>query len=322
MKRSVIAWLLVFSGYVAACGNDGAESPQRVILQAVSDTAPVLFDGSIWVTHDSTILALDPATREVSRTIELADGADGTLQVIGDALWVRWQFGLARIDTEVGAVAASSERSYQALALVAGRLFGTSDGRLYEIDPVSAADLGKVDLPVSDTGSDLEVLGEPLVTSGDLLWMTIGGSVNLQFVSYDARSGELGDGVRLDEAMTAGVATGDRIWLADRRGNSMAIDVGSGERVDVGAPLSGLVGDVILDSQGSLFAGLDGSLWLLDQPAQVVWQLDPVSGAVVASFSLEFRPSGMVVTDTQLWITNHYDDRITVLPRAALTPVE
>jgi hypothetical protein len=78
------------------------------------------------------------------------------------------------------------------------------------------------------------------------------------------------------------------------------------------------VGDTILDEAGSLFAGPDDTLWLLDQPAQDVYQLDPRTGDVLGSFHLHRRPSAMAITATELWFTNPFDDSITVLPRSSL----
>ena len=68
------------------------------------------------------------------------------------------------------------------------------------------------------------------------------------------------------------------------------------------------------------FVGSDGSLWALDQPAQVVSQLDLTDGTAIASYQLKYRPSNMVATATDLIFVNYYDDRVTVLPRSALEP--
>jgi len=114
------------------------------------------------------------------------------------------------------------------------------------------------------------------------------------------------------------VLAGGRLWVADRLGWLAWIDITTGKRteVDSGFPK----GDTIVDSGQSLFVGSDGSLWALDQPAQVVSQLDLTDGTVIASYQLKYRPSNMVATATDLIFVNYYDDRVTVLPRSALEP--
>lgn len=68
--------------------------------------------------------------------------------------------------------------------------------------------------------------------------------------------------------------------------------------------------------------GPDGSLWALDQPAQILYRLDPLTGAVLGQLKLKYRPDSMVITDDAVWIANYYDGRLTDVPRSAVVTGE
>jgi len=261
-------------------------------------------------------IEFDAATRERRREVDLGGGGSNSLDVEGGVVWAMGIFGAARLDTASGAVA-SNERAYRSLATVGGRLFGFSDGDLYEIDPATAEDLGQVLLPPNSNGSEYEVVGVPLITVDNMLWVTVADG-DFAFAAFDPQTGKFATKVRLDDSYASAVLVGDVIWLADRYGKAVIVDAATGESLDGTVALP--VGTTILDSTGSLFVGSDDTLWLLDQPAQDVYQLDPRTGAVLGSFHLQRRPSAMVITATELWFTNPYDDGLTVLPRSALQP--
>lgn len=278
--------------------------------------APVEFDGQIWVPRSGSVVRVDAGSLKADTVIELEGFGPGVLEVEGGALWVRTDSGTARLDTETGTVAASNDRGYDSLATVGGRLFGTSDADLYELDPETAEDLGKVELPLNSNGSEYEVVWTPLVADGETMWVTVGAD-GWQFTAWDPESGLFGSSERVVNDTVAAVVVGDRIWLSDRYGEITVLDTASGAEVDVAVVLP--IGETILDSVGSLFAGPDQSLWLLDQPRQMVFQLDPHTGATLGSFHLSSRPSTMTVTASDLWIANS-DGGVTVVPRTALTP--
>ncbi|MDO8364391.1 MAG: hypothetical protein Q7V88_15980 [Actinomycetota bacterium] len=273
------------------------------------------FDGRMWVPLSNAVVQLDPVSLRAGTVIDLEGFGPGVLEVEGGALWVRAAYGTARLDIQTGTMAASNDRTYDSLATVGGRLFGTSDADLYEIDPATAEDLGQVVLPPNQNGSEYEVVWTPLVADGETLWVTVGAD-GWQFTAWDPASGLFGTSERIVVNTIAAVLVGDRIWLSDRYGEITVLDTATGEEVDVDITLP--IGDTILDSVGSLFAGPDRSLWLLDQPQQMVFQLDPHTGATLGSFHLGSRPSTMTVTATDLWIAD-FDERVTVLPRSALT---
>ena len=207
---------------------------------------------------------------------------------------------------------------YDSLAEVNGRLFATRDSDLYELDPATGAETGRFGLPVNEFGSEVEVVWTPLVADGDHLWVTIADGGDWLLTRLDVAQGTFDLQAKIDSDSESAVLAGGRVWVADRRGSLSWIDISTGRRteVDSGFPK----GDTVLDSEPSLFVGSDGSLWALDQPAQVVSQLDLTDGTVIASYRLKFRPSNMVATATELVFANSYDDRITLLPRSALEP--
>lgn len=299
---------------VVACGGDDNSSPEQV-LRVESVSGPIVeLDGAVWVLAGEAAIEFDGVTSERVRQIELNSTYTGSFEREGEVLWATGIYGLKRLDPATGTVA-TADRSYESLAMPGRRLFGISDGDLHEIDPQTGADLGQVTLPLNEFGSDFEVVRMPLVAVGDMVWVTVAES-NFSFTAFDPATGTFGAQVEVDEGFGAAVLVGDVIWLADRYGKYVVVDATTGERLDVTAELP--VGETILDSNGSLFVGADDSLWLLDQPAQNVYQLDPHTGETLGSFHLRWRPSSMAVTATDLWITNGYDDRITVLPRSAV----
>lgn len=135
---------------------------------------------------------------------------------------------------------------------------------------------------------------------------------------FDPNTGAFGVDARIPDATASAVLVGDRVWVADRLGELLWVDTTTGERTEVEAGFP--KGDTILDDGPSLFTGADGTLWALDQPAQVVAQLDPATGAVIASATLRDRPSSMAVTSTRLVFANGFDGSITVLDCSELMP--
>lgn len=303
-------------GGLIACGDDASTSPEQRVRVADVSSPIVEADGSVWVLVGDVAIEFDAATHERRSEIDLGGGGSNAIEVEDGVVWVMGMFGVARLDTATGSVA-SNDRAYRSLATVGGRLFGFSDGDLYEIDPVTAEDLGQVALPLNSNGSEYEVVGVPLITVGNTVWVTVADS-DFSFSAFDPQTREFATTVRLDESYESAVLVGDVIWLADRYGEYVVVDAATGERLDVAVELP--VGETILDAAGSLFVGPDDSLWLLDQPSQDVYQLDPQTGAVLGSFHLQLRPTAMAITATELWLTNSYDDSITVLPRSALRP--
>lgn len=317
MRRTCGVLVAGLSIGVVACGDDGSSSPEQM-LRVDGVAGPIVeLDGAVWVLAGEMVVEFDTTTREVVREIDMGTEYSGALASDGEVLWVTGVYGLKRIDPATGAVI-TTDLGYHSLATAAGRLFASRDGNLYELDPATGDELSEVTLPPNQNGFNNEVVQMPLVAVGDRLWVTVAED-DFSFTAFDPAAGTFGAKVEVDEAFGSAVLVADVIWLADRYGNFTVADAITGEPLDTTAELP--VGETILDSTGSLFVGPDGTLWLLDQPAQNVYQLDPRTGATLASFHLTERPSAMVVTANDLWITNGFDDKITVLPRSAMKPV-
>ncbi len=301
---------------LVACGDDGAGSPERVVSVQDVGGPIVALDDSIWVTAGDQAIQYDATTREQGRLVELQSTAGASFQSAAGALWMLEGSRLERIEPTSGAVS-GVEAAFDSVAAVGDRLFGVSGGDLHEIDPATGDDLGVVTLPLNENGFDYEVVWVPLVGAGDTLWVTVAED-DFSFTAFDPEAGTFGPKVEVDETFGSAVLVGDVIWLADRYGHAVIADAATGEVLDDSVALP--VGETILDEAGSLFVGADGTLWLLDQPAQNVYQLDPHTGAGLGTFHLRLRPSALAATATELWITNPYDDSLTVLPRSALQP--
>ena len=299
---------------LVGCGDDGGSSPETTIQLKDVQPAIVELDGNVWALVGDKVIEFDGATHEQLREVDLGTEYSGVLVSDGEVVWASGVYGLTRIDPATGD-ASTTEAAYDSLAIAAGRLFAAGGGDLYEVDRATGAALGQVTLPLNENGFDYEVVYLPLVGVGDTLWVTVAED-DFSFTAFDATTGAFGAKVEVDESFGSAVLVGDVIWLADRYGNAVIADAATGEVLDEAVELP--IGDTILDEAGSLFAGPDDTLWLHDQPAQDVYQLDPHTGTVLNSFHLSRRPSAMTVTATELWFTNPFDDSITVLARTSL----
>ncbi len=311
---------VVFGAAACSDGGSSASPEQAVKVEALGHTIAAL-DDRVWVLSDDRMVEFGADGEATGRSTVVSGLGGVVLEVHGGGLWLRGAYGTALFDATAAKISAHSDVAYESLAIAGGRMFGARDSDLYEIDPLTVEELGMVELPRDPIGSVYEVVWTPLVAVGEHVWVTVAFGATWRICDFDPANSTFGSQVRLvpDNAASA-VLSGERIWVADRHGAAQGVVVATGESVDPAKPWP--VGDTILDDSGSLFGAADGSLWLLDQPAQVVWQLDPVNGAAIASFHLKWRPSAMAVTTTDLWFVNGSDGRLTRLPRAALRPAQ
>ncbi len=314
-RPAVLKTVAVLCGLVGCGGDDTAE---RYITDVPAPFAAVTVDERVWVAAADELVGLDLTELSVTDRSPLPARPSGVFVLDGVVWTTSWEGARPIGVAGVGAAAASSDRLHDSLAIVEGRVFAIRDGGLYELDPDTGDELALVTLPAPVTGGEQIVSPTPLVTDGSSLWLTVADGGTSRLARLDPIAGTFDRDVRIPDATTSAVLVGDRLWIADRRGELLSIDTVTGEPQEVASGFP--KGETILDDGPSLFAGDDGTLWALDQPAQTVSQLDPTTGAVVATSQLRYRPSSMAVTATELVFANASDDRITVLARSELEP--
>lgn len=307
---------------LGGCGGGDTSSVERYVNEGGSPDAIALVDGVPWVldTEANQVFAVDPADRSVTARV-LVEPFQRWLQPIDGALWVLG-YRIQRIDPSTGELSATGEHGYRSAASVQGRFFATRDGGLYELDPASGGELAEVELPPDGSGTfGREVLPAPLVVHGDTLWVAVTDGGDRVYAAFDPAAGTFGATVFLPVLPESALVLGDVVWSVGRGRELMAIDAVSGEKVDGVAPLPD--GPAVLDEgDQALAVGTDGSLWALDQPAQILYRLDPLTGAVLGQLKLRYRPDSMVITDDTVWIANYSDGRLTTVPRSAVVAGE
>ena len=304
---------------VGACSGD--DRAERFITEVTSPYAVVAVDDRVWVAAgdaSAELVEVDLDEPAVTTRMPLPALPQG-VYVLDGVVWTTSARGASPVGvSRTESVTSDIDLMHDSLALVDGRVFAVRNGNLYELDPETGDELGQVPLPRRDTGGEQVVLPTPLVADGSSLWLTLADGGTSRLTRFDPSAGTFDLDVRIPDATTSAVLVGDRLWLADRRGELLAVDTATGERYETAAGFP--KGDTILDDDPSLFTGADRTLWALDQPTQTVHQLDPVTGAVIASAQLRDRPSSMAVTTTELVFANQFDDTVAVLARAELVP--
>lgn len=314
---SVLAVVTVVPG-LAACGGD--DSAERYITDVASPFAAVAVGDRVWVVAGDELVELDLAELSVTDRVSLPSRPQ-SVHVLDGVVWTTSSEGARPVGVATpDDISASSDLIHDSLAVVDGRVFAVRGADLYELDPDTGDELRPVVLPRRATGGEQTVLPTPIVADGSSLWLTVADGGTSRLTRFDPGTGTFDLDARIPDATASAVLVAGRVWLADRRGELLWVDTATGDRhvVPSGFPK----GETILDDGPSLFAGEDGTLWALDQPAQVVSQLDPTTGAVIASARLRDRPSSMAVTATELLFANGFDDSITVLARSELDPPE
>ena len=121
-------------------------------------------DDAIWVAVGDALIALDPRSEQVIRTVEIRAEVRGV--AVGDgAVWVTSGLGLTRVEAATGEAMATIEVGGDPGALaLAGNLVWVADSRdetLRAVDPASEAIVEALDIGAGAT--DIDVSGSSLV---------------------------------------------------------------------------------------------------------------------------------------------------------------
>jgi outer membrane protein assembly factor BamB len=259
-------------------------------------------------------------------SIEQRVAVDGTrvVGVVDDTLWVQsglFPESLDPVTGELGMGGLDSEgqlASAWSLASAGGRLFGRSDGELYEMDPATGAVLAPLTLPLNTTANTPEVLDNaPLAGAGDLLLIDTTHQGDEAIAALDVATGEYRWVAAIDRTPVGMVVLGDRVWVALQqpalRQRLVALDLATGEELlDARLP----EGTSMLDDGNQLLvAAADGTLWLLVGADSTVFRVDTETGEVVEQFRFSVRPTTFVVTDDAVLAVSHIDDAVAKVAR-------
>jgi hypothetical protein len=190
---------------------------------------------------------------------------------------------------------------------------------LLRVDPSDGEVLGTMTIPESAVAgySNPRLATSPLVAIGDVLAVAVQDGSFTQLVAFNPRADTAAWQVTVDGAFESAAVTPERVWMLSRRRLLEGIDTVTERRVERVDPLPS--DQAILDDNATaLSAAPDGSLWAIDQPESRLFRLDPLTGAAVDSWPLTFRPHELYATNDAIWLVNNFDDRITVVDRAAL----
>lgn len=317
---------LVALAAVGCGGDDGSGLTGDVFELDGRPGLLVVVDGAVWTTVDVERLDEDQLVRldagaagpDVGAAIDVRS-LDGDLDLVGHRLWVE-TFGWTVVDPNdasvVVDVAEDPSVHHDDVAGVGGRVYASRDGRLVELDPVTTEELRTIPIDtLAAGGTTVAVLDSPLVVLDDLLVVPVDTGGPEGAAAIEPVSGDLRWRATVGTYSSA-VRAGDLVWFVDRDRHLTAVDASTGEET---ASLRLPGDDSILDStSGTLAAGADGSLWVIDQPEQVLRRLDPSTGVTVDSWELRDRPTTLAVTEDAVWIANGFDDRVTRIDRTDL----
>jgi streptogramin lyase len=307
---------LLAAAPLAACASSGSTSSERYVKVDGSPSNVVAAAGSVWTldTDSGDVLRIDPVTRDVVTTIETGLSSAGRLVAREGAIWVVGRYGSAIIDAATDAVTPTDATPGVAAGDAA---YTVVDNKLVELDPVTGEQRTVIELPL-ENGSDVYFADDPMVADGDVLYLKYNGVISETLGRFDTTTGELTYLYPIGDYVSIAVA-GDTVWLLENVRKLTGYDTTIGD--PIGQPIRLHVdGDVarLDDGQTALVVAADGTMWAIDQPAQLLHRLDPATGAVLSTTTLKYRPSSLLVLDDQIWLNNTFDDRLTVIDRAGI----
>lgn len=326
-----MAMLLVMLVTASACGGDDGPAWERVVDIDGVPRSVVAAGGDLWVGVEAdareAVVRIDGDTGdEVSRTE--VGSFDGPLVVVGDAVFAA-TYGYSRFGVDDDAVDLSTGGQLtigDTPVIVGDRVFATTevDGSraVVELDPATLAQLAVVPIPAGPTDPEvIEVLWYGLTAVGDRLLVPVGFASGRGFVLFEPGAEELtwSTAQASEEPMASAVAIGDLVWVLDLRLGLHGLDVATGTpvataRLPAGDDAEGL----IHEGQTSLAVGDDGTLWAVEQAAQMLVRLDPLTGAAIGTWHLDRVPGSIVLLDGTIWTNNPTDESLTGIDLAQL----
>jgi hypothetical protein len=315
----------------SACGGS-SDSAEKTIKVSGDPGSLVEADGSVWVldTESGVVTRLDEVTHEKLAAIDTGIKYGFALHVVGDSIVVASIYYSAVIDPQTNTITTTLgdgntglPDSSRFVAITADSAFAIADsGDFVEFDPLTGREKAIIDRPLASYGSPMALVQSPLLVAGDSIFL-FGFLEGAQWLTrFDVTTHQFTTLAVTDFYVAAAVA-GSTIWLLDRGRHLHGYDTSTGDPVvgglfrlpDTNSKLAGLD-----DDPHSLVVAADGTLWAIDQPAQILYQLDPATATVISATHLKFRPDGLLVTETSVWVSNPFDERVTVVNRSDLKP--
>jgi YVTN family beta-propeller protein len=151
---------------------------------------------------------------------------------------------------------------------------------------------------------------DALAVEGGVVWVSDARGNALSRI--DPATGSVTDRVPLDGEPGSLVAGDGAIWAASTIGSTVERVDPSTDTVTQTLPLGGA------NPVGLAFAG--GDLWVADATDQALIAIDPTSGSVRTTISLDLRPSSIATTAGMLWVAGYDADTVEEIdPRSGAT---
>jgi YVTN family beta-propeller protein len=329
--RTVCVLVAVSVTVASGCGEKSSSIEQTIKVPG-RPGSPVEAAGSVWVADSTsgTVTRIDPATRKVLAEIDTDVTYGLTLRVVDDAVVAAGDYHGAVIDPQTNTIRSTFgdgdggfPGSSRHVALTAESAFGSLDeNRFVEFDPLTARQTSSIDLPLDRSGHRMGLLSYPLGVDKDAILLPVYSGGTEWLARFDLATRHMSTLHPIGPYVAIAV-TDSTVWLLDRDRTLRGYDKVSGE----------LAGSLTLPNADSKFAGLDddsrslviaaeGTMWAIDQPAQILYQLDPVDATILSATELKYRPNDLLVTATSVWVADTFDDRVTVIDRSTIKPTE
>lgn len=316
MRRAI--WLTVLVA-VAGCGGDDAQpvsaGPGKAKTKSVSEQAgePVEIKvgagpgyatfafGQIWVGNhnDDTVVAIDPETNEIAKTVEVPGEPTGISSGFG-SMWTFTPIGggkIQRIDPEAEKVEAVIELdapggSLGGLVKAAGAMwFAGEDRWLLSVDPRTNRAKKMLRLPAGDVPCPGR-----LAPAAGALWMAYECGSD-RILRIDPRRGRITATIRLKNDFANWVTSrGRRVWALTQGGSVLEVDTKRSRIARKGQ---------VADAGERMVYG-EGALWVRSRASQLV-SVDPKTLGATGERELPDAqvPGGGVTTGAgAVWATN------------------
>jgi DNA-binding SARP family transcriptional activator/streptogramin lyase len=268
----------------------------RVVASIPVGSRPVTVaegEGGIWVgdARDGTVTRIDPETLTVVKTIGIGSPVVDLATGLGAVWAATGGFGeVVRIDPELGAVARRipmggaddvSIPSVSAIGVGGGRVWASAPEGMVGIAPVSGEVVDAVDL-----GS---VSALQIAVGGGAVWATTFAS---RAHRVEARSGDVTTDFYTGTPLYAIDVGGNATWVGGNAGQLWKVDQVTGTELFTVRPAP----DVAAVAFG------EGAVWTTSFGEAALVRIEPASGEIEATITIDGLAEDIVVHDGRVWI--------------------